>query len=261
MIIGVDVSHYQAKIDWPLLKANGVEFAIVKASQGSYVDPSLKDHVSGANSAGIIVGAYQWNDPTLPYKSQAQTFLDAIAGLPISFLACDTEQFWADWSEWTTHSITKLVPATTISECARNTMAYWGDRSKLPQIVYTRDTFIDGYSRPMLTWIKNYPLWLAAYPFNAQIITTDWDTFKRQYLPVVKPPLLPEGCKTWTFHQFSGDKFILPGCTSKLDLNYFNGSLADLQAWCNITPTVTIPLTVEQRITNLEARVKILESK
>lgn len=32
---GIDVSHYQPTINWPALKANGIEFVYIKATEGT----------------------------------------------------------------------------------------------------------------------------------------------------------------------------------------------------------------------------------
>ena len=59
MIPGIDVSHYQGSIDWAKVKAAGIRFAYVKASQGAdFTDPRLFANVAGAAAAGIPIGLY-----------------------------------------------------------------------------------------------------------------------------------------------------------------------------------------------------------
>ena len=59
MIPGIDVSHYQGTIDWQKVKAAGIRFAYLKATQGaSFVDPKLFDNYTGAKAAGIPIGLY-----------------------------------------------------------------------------------------------------------------------------------------------------------------------------------------------------------
>jgi lysozyme len=67
--MGIDVSRFQAVIDWPTVAASGVRFAFVQASRGSGADCTVKPAQCGpdpyfagnrlaAESAGIRVGAY-----------------------------------------------------------------------------------------------------------------------------------------------------------------------------------------------------------
>ena len=52
MIPGIDVSHYQGSIDWAKVKAAGIRFVYVKASQGAdFTDPRLFANVAGAAAA------------------------------------------------------------------------------------------------------------------------------------------------------------------------------------------------------------------
>ncbi|MCM1326196.1 MAG: hypothetical protein NC094_02665 [Bacteroidales bacterium] len=62
--VGIDVSKWNGDIDWDKVKAEGVEFAIIRAGYrgsvtGSIVqDPKFEDNMKGATAAGIKVGVY-----------------------------------------------------------------------------------------------------------------------------------------------------------------------------------------------------------
>ena len=62
---GVDVSMWQgAGIDWHAVHGAGIDFAFVKASQGtSFADPQYAGNMARARSEGIAVGAYDFADP------------------------------------------------------------------------------------------------------------------------------------------------------------------------------------------------------
>ncbi len=65
MLPGIDVSHWQGTIDWTKVAAEGVRFAILKATEGrSWVDPTYAANVSGATANGIAVGAYHFATPS-----------------------------------------------------------------------------------------------------------------------------------------------------------------------------------------------------
>nr|VWP02527.1 Anucleate primary sterigmata protein A [Ganoderma boninense] len=84
---GIDVSNYQGSVDFSTAKSHGVEFAFIKATEGTstsslsptdeytgsmltnlrdptaYVDPSFSSDWESANKAGIIRGAYHFAHP------------------------------------------------------------------------------------------------------------------------------------------------------------------------------------------------------
>ena len=94
MIPGIDVSHYQGTIDWAKVKASGVQFAYIKATQGaSFVDPKLAENVEGAASVEIPIGLYHvfvansgeeqeqnWLKATRQYPAQLPAWLDVEPG-------------------------------------------------------------------------------------------------------------------------------------------------------------------------------------
>ena len=58
---GIDVSYWNAGIDWPKVRATGQRFVFVKATEGSfYSDPTFDDNWLGAKSAGLLRGAYHF---------------------------------------------------------------------------------------------------------------------------------------------------------------------------------------------------------
>lgn len=83
---GIDVSKWNKEIDWDAVKADGVEFAIIRcgyrgSSSGSLIiDPLYEDNIRGAIDAGIPVGIY--------FFTQALSELEAIeeASMVISLI-------------------------------------------------------------------------------------------------------------------------------------------------------------------------------
>lgn len=70
---GIDVSVYQGAIDWEAAKADGVEFAIIRAGYGKYAsqkDKYFDTNMKNAQAAGLPCGAY--------WFSYAVTVEDAI---------------------------------------------------------------------------------------------------------------------------------------------------------------------------------------
>ena len=66
---GVDVSVYQGNIDWNKAKADGIEFAIMRAGYGKYVsqkDKYFDQNMKNAKAAGLPCGVYWFSDALTP---------------------------------------------------------------------------------------------------------------------------------------------------------------------------------------------------
>lgn len=82
---GIDVSKYQGEIDWQKVKADGVQFAIIRAGYGrelSQKDPYFEKNYEGAKAAGLSVGAYWYSyaESIEDAKTEAKTCLEIIKG-------------------------------------------------------------------------------------------------------------------------------------------------------------------------------------
>ena len=264
MILGIDVCHWDTNINWGTLKSKGVEFVFIKATQGNYLtDPMLNQYCADANKAGLIVGLYHWCDPIISASSQAAYFLKQTSGLTYQMASMDVEQQWADWSEWSKHNITKILSRNQISENGRQTAETVKNAINKPVVVYSSSWFINEYSPVAVNWMKDYPLWFAHYPYKAGRTSATWESFANDNKPKIAAPSLPTGITQWTFWQFTGDKFVLPGADSALDVNYYNGTLDDLKKMLGIkteTDTRPAPPTTEERVTTLEGRMTKLEN-
>jgi lysozyme len=76
---GIDVSHHQGVIDWARLKADGVDFAYIKASEGeTYNDPRFTRNWYEAEQAGVKRGAYHFFTQCRTGKAQAGNFIRVV---------------------------------------------------------------------------------------------------------------------------------------------------------------------------------------
>jgi GH25 family lysozyme M1 (1,4-beta-N-acetylmuramidase) len=61
---GVDVSYFNGDIDWEAVKADGIDFAMIRVGYRGYSegvikeDPEFEDNINGAIEAGLDVGVY-----------------------------------------------------------------------------------------------------------------------------------------------------------------------------------------------------------
>jgi GH25 family lysozyme M1 (1,4-beta-N-acetylmuramidase) len=68
---GMDVSSHQGTVNWTTAKANGAQFAYVKATEGTtYQNPSFAQQYNGSFNVGLIRGAYHF---ALPDRSSGAT--------------------------------------------------------------------------------------------------------------------------------------------------------------------------------------------
>lgn len=75
-VSGIDVSNWQGTINWGQVAKSGVKFAFIKASEGgTYTDPYYAPNRTNANANGIIIGAYDFAQPSTTV-GQAQAEAD-----------------------------------------------------------------------------------------------------------------------------------------------------------------------------------------
>ena len=64
-VLGLDVSSAQGDVNWSTVKADGAQFAYVKATEGSYyTNPDFAQQYNGSYGVGLIRGAYEFANPS-----------------------------------------------------------------------------------------------------------------------------------------------------------------------------------------------------
>lgn len=87
---GIDVSVHNGDIDWSKVKADGIDFAILRAGYGKLAkqkDAKFEDNYKGAKAAGIPVGAYWYSYATTPdeAKLEAEVCVSILKGKQFEF--------------------------------------------------------------------------------------------------------------------------------------------------------------------------------
>ena len=76
---GIDVSHHQGRIDWDNVAADGIDFAFIKATEGTdWIDPRGLSNWKNAKDAGLRVGAYHYYLLCETGMAQAEHFIDMV---------------------------------------------------------------------------------------------------------------------------------------------------------------------------------------
>ena len=199
---GIDVSRFQTGIDWPTARANGVNFAFIKATEGGdRVDPMFEEHWRRAGEAGVKRGAYHFFYHCRPAAEQARWF---IRHVPRELGALPPVLDM----EWTPTSPTCTIrrDGATIREEARIFIdiieRHYGQR---PMIYTTVDFFQD----TELWRLKGVEFWLrsvADHPHGAY-----------------------DG-SDWSFWQYTSTGLVA-GIAGEVDVNVFAGSKNAWAEW------------------------------
>ncbi len=194
---GVDVSRYQGHIQWDVIAAQEIDFAFIKATEGSsYRDPNFAYNWAGAQENGIFAGAYHFFSFESSGETQAANFINTVGALDGSLPPVVDLEFYGDYAE---NPLSKGDTRRILDELLDSLEDFYG----VKPIIYTTPKayyqylFGGGYGE--------YPLWMR-------------NTY-------YKPP------ERWVFWQYS-DKGELEGYDGKqadnlemyIDLNVYNGS-------------------------------------
>lgn len=224
VVKGIDVSFWQhpdnQAIDFAALKAEyDVSFVVIKASDGgTRGNDNAKKWFpidsAAARAEGLVVGAYHY---ALPGNLDRNTITDAklqakraveqaegakLGDLPLSL---DVEELPCGW---------------TIQRLAKWTSAFLAEAEKLSgrtPIIYTNGTFIGRLQDAGAADLSRYPLWLAKW---GPKLGTD-------------PKEMRIWNNEWLIWQFTADGKVSAVPSSTTDLNVFNGTPEEFQAFIN----------------------------
>ena len=80
MVHGIDVSHYQGRINWDeVAKDPKVNYVYLKATEGvNYIDDTYNFNFQSCKRVGLKVGSYLFFRPNLPAKAQFDLFVSQV---------------------------------------------------------------------------------------------------------------------------------------------------------------------------------------
>ena len=223
-----DISHHQGdlKTYWQMFIDKGCKAVIIKATEGYAYYNIFKEHARQAKAHGLLVGSYHY-------------FRQQIENLQNQWVNCDPARQAQNYVDWVQKCGVEMdlppaldvengnnpyLSAKAITKCLQKIEQLFGRK---PFIYSSPSILIDQLNNP--AW-GEFPLWLAHYTTEKKI-------------------LIPKAWDTYTLWQFSDkityDKTNANGAVisrKPIDHNWFNGSLADLVAFCDKDSTIpTIP--------------------
>lgn len=197
---GVDVSHYQGKIDWNVLASQDISFAYIKATEGSsYVDEQFADNVREARQTRLRVGAYHFFSFDSPGLTQAANFVETVEDFEGMLPPVVDVEFYGN----------KEANPPAPEEVRPQLQAYLDAVEE----VYGKRPLIYATYESWELYIKdqfeNYPLWIR-------------DIWNR-----------PENSLNWTFWQYTNRGRLkgFSGDEPYIDLNVFSGTVEEWEQW------------------------------
>jgi lysozyme len=194
-IEGIDISHYQNKVNWDTLAAQNIKFVYVKATEGeTHSDTFFCNNWDNIKTKGMKRGAYHYYKCSVSPEKQALNFIQNVSlsngDLPP---VIDIEESSGQSKE---SILINLKIMLKLIESSYGTTP----------IIYTHFKF---YNKYIAGNFDNYPIWIARYGYN-------------------KPSLSNQN---WTFWQY-GNKGKLRGIKGYVDLNVFNGDSIAFDKLC-----------------------------
>jgi lysozyme len=203
-VLGIDVSSYQAEVDWFAVARSDVRFAFAKATEGSsHVDARFVANWRNTGEAGLLRGAYHFGRPNGDPEAQAAHFA-AVVGPPT----------FRELPPVLDLEVSGGLPPGRVVEWAlafvRRAEALFG-RSL---IIYTGGLWRRELGNPDVPDLRSHLLWTARYGSQEPVVPRTWSR--------------------WDIWQFtdgqSGEVIVVPGVSGPCDCNRFRGDLAELEA-------------------------------
>ena len=163
-LTGVDLSVYNVVSDWDAVKADGIDFVMLRVGYRGYgtgamkSDDSFRANYNAAKNAGLMVGAYFFSQAITEEEAveEAVYAAELLEGCALDFpVAYDWELIFHD-----NDSRTSNVPVETLTDCCLafcQNMEAFGYQTMIYQNKRTSLFKLD------LPRLKGIPFWLAEY--------------------------------------------------------------------------------------------------
>lgn len=162
-IKGVDVSEYQGDIDWQILSNQDIQFAFIKATEGSsYVDPNFLDNFTNALNTNLRVGAYHFFSFESSGKTQAENFIDTVPIVESSLPNVVDVELYGDFKSNPLDVQSVVKELTTMLQSLEDTY-------KSKPIIYTTKITYNLYIKDNF---PNYSIWLRDVHFSHNVKLT-----------------------------------------------------------------------------------------
>ncbi|MDR0813991.1 MAG: glycoside hydrolase family 25 protein [Oscillospiraceae bacterium] len=201
-IRGVDVSHYQGKIDWQTLARQDIRFAFIKATEGSSArDERFAENFAGAEQSGLRVGAYHFFSFDSAGTTQAENFIAAVPGMPGMLPPVVDLELYGGYASSPPSADTVSAELSVLLSALEE---HYGLRPVIYATAQTFELYLTGS-------FDGYDLWIRS---------------------VLTSPRLP-GERAWTFWQYANRARLkgYSGDEKYIDMNVFNGTEEEFSSY------------------------------
>ena len=214
MVNGIDISAFQPNVSFTQVHGAGYSFVYIKATESTgYASPNFNDQWHGAQAAGMLRGGYHFFDFNADPTAQAKHFLancpPADGALP-PMLDLET----TDGVPPANENVQNVATFLHVVEQATGVRC----------VLYINYGCWSG-TLGATAGFSGHPFWAPSYLNGVNAPPPTQST-----PPIMEPPP-PQitAWSTWTFWQYSQTGQVA-GISGAVDLDVFNGSLAQLQA-------------------------------
>ncbi|MFH0241500.1 lysozyme [Streptomyces sp. HK10] len=212
---GIDVSHWQGAINWTSVRNSGIQFAWIKATEGtSFKDSRFNTNYVAAYNAGVIRGAYHFARPDVSGGSTQAAY------------------FASNGGAWSRDNMT-LPGVLDIEHNPYGAMCYGLSTTQMRAwITDFYNTYKSRTTRDVVIyttagwWNTCTGNWTGMY-YKSPLWVAHWTSSET--------PTIPSGFPTWTVWQYTSTGSV-GGVSGNVDRNKFNGSRDRLLALANNTP-------------------------
>ena len=166
-LTGIDISAHNTVTDWAALKADGIDYVMLRAGYRGYgvgtgklyKDDKFRQYYHAAKEAGLLVGAYFFSQAITEEEAVEEAILTAemLEGCELDFpVAFDWELILHD-SEG---ARTDNVPVDTLTDCVLAFCQNIQSFGYQPMVYQNKRTTLFKLDMPRL---KDIPFWLAEY--------------------------------------------------------------------------------------------------
>lgn len=173
IINGIDVSQWNAAINWQLVKAAGIDYAFIRVGYRGYgsagtLSEATKDtyydtNMQGAAAAGVQTGIYIFSQAITPEEAveEAQYILNHIGTYSVSMPIVMDYEYASDAKDGGRIKTAKLSKASATAVCMAfcDTIAAAG----YTPMVYANKSMLEDQLNPADLTAKGYRIWLANY--------------------------------------------------------------------------------------------------
>ena len=150
---GVDVSKYQGEIDWELLASQNIDFAFIKATEGSsYVDEQFAYNLENAQKTDLRIGFYHFFSFESPGRTQADNFINNVPVLDNSLPPVIDVELYGKFRK---EPLDKDIVIKELDDIITRFTEYYGQKP----IIYTTGTAYNLYVKEDHSdcelWIRN----------------------------------------------------------------------------------------------------------